>query len=199
MRRYRHVILGAIVTVGMVFGINQPAAPNHHGAHVVVPPGTAGPRVGPSYLYPDPTLTAGSVNPNISQANIHETICNPQWSTTSIRPPVTYTNRLKAKQLTAARYTDKTPSDYEEDHFISLELGGNPTDERNLWPEPWGTPATPLTSRGPFPASVVGAKSKDQVENALHKEVCAGTLTLEEAQRIISTDWFKYYRDRLLK
>ena len=28
------------------------------------------------------------------------------------------------------------PSDYQEDHLISLELGGHPTDPRNLWPEP---------------------------------------------------------------
>ena len=31
--------------------------------------------------------------------------------------------------------------------------------------------------------------------NQLHKEVCAGTLTLHEAQQIIATDWFLYYRD----
>jgi len=54
-------------------------------------------------------------------------------------------------------------------------------------------------SKGPFPAHLVGTKSKDAVENALHKEVCAGTLTLKEAQDIISTDWFKYYRDKVLK
>jgi len=59
--------------------------------------------------------------------------------------------------------SDKTPSHYEEDHFISLELGGNPRDPKSLWPEMWGTPGTPLTSRGP--------KAKDAVENELHKEV----------------------------
>ena len=45
---------------------------------------------------------------------------------------------------------------------------------------------------------LVGAKSKDAVENALHREVCAGTLTLRQAQWIIATDWFKYYRERVL-
>jgi hypothetical protein len=34
-------------------------------------------------------------------------------------------------------------------------------------------------------------------ENALHREVCAGTLTLREAQWIIATDWFKYFREKL--
>ena len=143
-------------------------------------------RVGPSYLYPNYTATPGLVNPDITQANINR-----------IRPPVTYTDRLKQQQL--AHATDKNPAHYEEDHFISLELGGHPRDPRNLWPERWGTPAQPLTARGPFPSHLVAAKSKDAAENALHREVCAGTLTLREAQWIIATDWFKYYRDKVLK
>jgi hypothetical protein len=56
---------------------------------------------------------------------------------------------------------------YEEDHFISLELGGHPRDPKNLWPEMWGTPGTPLTERGPFPSHLVGAQTKDHVERAL--------------------------------
>ena len=28
---------------------------------------------------------------------------------------------------------------------------------------------------------------------------CHGTMTLQEAQHIIATDWFKYYRDHVLK
>ena len=159
----------------------------------------SGTRVGPTYIYPNPKLTPGLVNLDITQANIDQTICNPQWSTKSIRPPVTYTNDLKAKQLAHPNYKDKNPSHYEEDHFISLEIGGHPRDPRNLWPEPWGTPAQPLTSIGPFPAHLVGAKTKDAVENQLHKEVCDGTLTLRQAQGIIATDWFKYYRDHVLK
>jgi hypothetical protein len=59
--------------------------------------------------------------------------------------------------------------------------------------------AQPLTARGPFPPELVGAKAKDAVENALHQEVCAGTLTLQAAQTIIATDWFKYYKEKILK
>jgi hypothetical protein len=29
-----------------------------------------------------------------------------------------------------------SPSNYEEDHFIPLELGGAPKNPKNLWPEP---------------------------------------------------------------
>jgi hypothetical protein len=156
-------------------------------------------RVGPRYLYPDPAITPGAVNPAITQANINQTICNPNWSTKMIRPPASYTNNLKRQQLGSPRFKDKTSSHYEEDHLISLELGGDPRDPKNLWPEMWGTPGTPLTAKGPFPHHLVGAKTKDAVENALHKAVCAGTLTLQEAQEIIRTDWFKYYRDNVLK
>src|SRR5437667_4827159 len=192
------VVAGAVVAAVVVWVPSLTSA-GHHGAHVVVPPGQAGPRVGPSSLYPDPILTPGATNPNITQANINDTICNPNWSTKTIRPPASYTNILKNQQLGAARYLDKAPSHYEEDHLISLELGGNPRDPKNLWPEMWGTLNQPLTSRGPFPPELVGAKAKDAVENALHKEVCTGTLRLHEAQQIIATDWFLYYRDHVLK
>jgi hypothetical protein len=155
-------------------------------------------RVGPSYLYPAATVTPGVVNPDVTQANITATICQSGWTAT-IRPPASYTNTLKKQQLAAVTFKDKASSHYEEDHFISLELGGHPRDPKNLWPEMWGTPGTPLTAQGPFPSHLVGAKSKDAVENALHKEVCAGALTLQDAQHIIVTDWFKYYRDNVLK
>ena len=172
---------------------------SHHGSHVVVPPGQPAPRVGPSYLYPDPETTPGGTNPQVTQASIHQTICVRSWTAT-IRPPRSYTDTLKKRQLQAVRFTDKNPARYEEDHhLISLELGGNPRDAKNLWPEMWGTPGTLLTARGPFPPSLVGAKAKDRTENALNTAVCNGTMTLQEAQHIIATDWFKYYRDHVLK
>src|SRR2546425_4126736 len=77
-------------------------------------------RAGPSYLYPDPLKTPGAVNPDITQTNINDTVCNRQWSTKSIRPPVSYTNQLKVQQLAVSKRKDKNPSHYEEDHLISL-------------------------------------------------------------------------------
>ena len=57
------------------------------------------------------------------------------------------------------------PKDFEEDHFIPLEIGGNPASPLNLWPEPWPD-----------------AHRKDRVENWLHRQVCSGKMTLREAQ-----------------
>jgi hypothetical protein len=105
-------------------------------------------RVGPSYLYPDHAVAPGLVNPDITQANIHQTICSPTWSTKTIRPPATYTTHLKQLQLTAGHATDRNPTHYEEDHFISLELGGHPRDPRNLWPERWAPPRSRSRAAG---------------------------------------------------
>jgi len=158
-----------------------PTLATHHGSHVVVPPGQPAPRVGPSHLYPDPETTPGAINVEVSQANIQQTICVRGWTAT-IRPPQSYTGTLKKQQLQAVRFTDKNPAHYEEDHFISLELGGNPRDPKNLWPEMWGTPGTPLASRGPFPPPIVGAKAKDKTETALNTAICNGTIGVDPVQ-----------------
>lgn len=122
-------------------------------------------------MLPDPTCTPGAVNPAVTQANIKRTICKSGWTAT-VRPPASYTNKLKAQQIAAYGYADADPHSYEEDHLISLELGGAPADPKNLWPE---------HPQAPNP--------KDKVENRLHRQVCAGTLSLAEAQREIATDW----------
>ena len=107
--------------------------------------------------------TPGVLNPDVTQANISQTICVPGWTRT-VRPSVEYTNALKVKQMRAYRELG-SPSDYQEDHLISLELGGNPTDPRNLWPEPY-----------PRAAQV------DRIENDLNAKVCSGVLSLADAQ-----------------
>jgi hypothetical protein len=112
----------------------------------------------------DPTRTPGVLNPDVTQANIRSTICRHGWTST-IRPPTDYTNDLKRKQMRLYGEAGSL-SDYQEDHLISLELGGSPTDPRNLWPEPY-----------PRAAQV------DQIENELNSEVCSGQLTLAQAQQ----------------
>ncbi|MEV4255633.1 hypothetical protein AB0J52_20955 [Spirillospora sp. NPDC049652] len=125
----------------------------------------------PATTRPDPKCTPGATNPDVTQANIHQTICVAGY-TKKIRPPVTYTNRLKRQQIKEYGYKDTSPSGYEEDHFIPLSIGGHPTDPRNLWPEPGGSP-----------------NPKDQVEFKLYKAVCAGQVTLAAAQRAMADDW----------
>ena len=111
-----------------------------------------------------PTRTPGVLNPNVTQANIRSTICRHGWTST-IRPPESYTGALKRKQMRQYRETGSM-SEYQEDHLISLELGGSPTDPRNLWPEPYPR-----------------ASDVDKIENELNAEVCSGELTLAQAQQ----------------
>ena len=112
----------------------------------------------------DLVRTPGVLNPEVTQANIHATICVKGWTST-IRPPTSYTNELKRRQMREYGVSGSL-SDYQEDHLISLSLGGHPTDPRNLWPEP-----------NPRALHV------DEIERDLHEQVCAGELTLAEAQR----------------
>ena len=109
------------------------------------------------------TLTPGALNPDVTQATIATTVCKRGWTRT-VRPPVSYTNGLKAKGLRQYGLRGP-PSGYQEDHLISLELGGDPTDPRNLWPEPYPRAAT-----------------VDEIENELNARVCSGALSLTEAQ-----------------
>src|ERR1700691_1141139 len=62
-------------------------------------------HVGPPDIYPDPSRTPAAVNPEITQENIHETICNPRWSTRTIRPEASYTSRLKKEQIEEYSYS----------------------------------------------------------------------------------------------
>jgi hypothetical protein len=109
------------------------------------------------------SLTPGVLNPDVTQATIRSTICLQGWTRT-VRPPVSYTNDLKRRGLRQYGLRGP-PGDYQEDHLISLELGGDPSDARNLWPEPY-----------PRAAAV------DRIENDLRHRVCAGSLTLAQAQ-----------------
>jgi hypothetical protein len=154
---------------------------------------------------PDPARTPGAVNPAINGDTMADTICNPLWSTSSIRPPSSYTTKLKRRQMRELGYTLANPlpriptkngqgtrpdlskcvehsgnsACYEEDHLISLELGGDPTSESNLWPEPW--------------TGALNAHVKDRLENALHRQVCDGVVKLETAQKAIAFDWVAAY------
>src|ERR1700682_1207011 len=56
-------------------------------------------RLGPAEIYPDSARTPGFANPDITQANIADNLCNPTWSTSTIRPPTSYTNSLKLTQM----------------------------------------------------------------------------------------------------
>lgn len=119
----------------------------------------------------DATCTPGEIDTNVTQSNIKTTICVAGY-TTRVRPSTAYTDALKVQQIREYGYTDTNVKDYEEDHFIPLELGGNPTDPKNLWPELGASP-----------------NPKDGVEGKLKRLVCSNKMTLEEARQRIRANW----------
>lgn len=129
--------------------------------------------------------TPGALYPSIvTQDNIKTTICKPGWTKT-VRPSVGYTNMMKLGQMDALGLGKKNPKDYEEDHKVPLELGGNPSSALNLWPEHWSKP--------------YGAHEKDKLENAVKKDVCSGKLTLAAAQAIFLGNFWDEYKRRYEK
>ena len=123
---------------------------------------------------PDHSCTPGEVNPNVTQDNIHSTICVPHWTKT-IRPPTSYTNPLKTKLMDSYGLDASDRQNYELDHLIALEDGGNPTSVNNLWPEPYNIQEN--------------AHVKDAFENYLNTQVCSGAMSLSDAQHALSEDW----------
>ncbi len=119
---------------------------------------------------PDPACTPGAINPDVTQDTIGQTICVRGW-TAKVRPPVSFTDPLKKQQMRL--YSSSGPmSAYEEDHLVSLEIGGAPSDPKNLWPEP-----------------INDAKQKDQVENLAKQKICSGAMLLVDIQQKMSHDW----------
>ena len=154
----------------------------------------AGERGGATLLFPaadalpDPRLTPGAIDPTVTQRNLGQTICRRGGYTRSVRPPESVTERLKRRQVRQYGYAQQVGHaglrlrHYEEDHLVSLELGGSPADPRNLWPEPHRV------------VGGWGSHAKDRLESRLHTMVCRGQLGLTDAQRMIATNWIVAYK-----
>jgi hypothetical protein len=115
-----------------------------------------------------------ALNSAVTSDNIEENICVPGWTKT-IRPPVTYTNRIKKQLLQKEGLTMAHAPEYELDHVVPLALGGHPTSPKNLRLQPWDGPN--------------GAHAKDVMEARMHRLVCSGLVTLKEARTCMATRW----------
>ena len=104
-------------------------------------------------------------------------VCTPGYTKKVRNVPSSLKKQVYAEYGIASR----RPGQYEVDHLISLELGGS-NSIKNLWPESYVTQ--------PWNAHV-----KDQLENALHDDICAGRISLQQAQQEIATDWIAAYKE----
>ena len=171
-RRHRTAWFGAPIVLALLLGVPADAS-------------AAAPASGVLHTgLPNHTLTPGALNPAVTQATIHRTICVSGWTTT-VRPSSSYTTRLKRIQLAAYGSHDRSLADYEEDHLVSLELGGSPASTKNLWPEPHHLKVGGLD---------LGSVAKDGFENYLRRQVCAGRITLAKARSEIARNWVLYWK-----
>jgi hypothetical protein len=123
---------------------------------------------------PDPRCTPGAIRSGVSLA----TICAFGYSR-SVRPPESYTEPLKLRQMRAYNLPGRA-RDYEEDHLVPLSIGGAPRDPANLWPEP---------RSGPY-----NAGQKDELESWAARTACAGRIPLARLQHEMAADWRALYR-----
>lgn len=119
---------------------------------------------------PDPVLTPGTVTTAKT-----EYVCKVRWSVD--RRHVTTAMKRHVVAAYGLAWADR--SLWEIDHLVPRELAGADS-ILNLWPQPFAGP--------------MGAHQKDLAENATHKAVCAGRLTLAAAQRQMAADWTVLYR-----
>ena len=122
---------------------------------------------------PDLSLTPG-VATNLTK----EQVCTKVWGK-DVRH-VTESMKRQVFHAYGFAHGNKDPRcPCEIDHLISRELGGA-DDVRNLFPQSY---------TGPW-----NARMKDRLENRLHREVCKGSISLQDAQKAIVDDWQAAYR-----
>lgn len=136
---------------------------------------------------PKPELTPGVTDPEVTQANLKESVCKHThftW-TEAHQPPASYLEEAGRDLIREYGYTDTQLKHYQIDHLIPLSLGGHPTDRKNLWPQP-------LVAKW-------SARRKDYFEEMLHGKVCRGEISLSDAQNLFRTNWIEGYLKQLGK
>ena len=120
---------------------------------------------------PNPVFTPGSTR----QASLTE-LCALD------REEVVKNVPSQVEQRVFQEYGIKRPaaSNFEVDYLITPGLGGS-DDLRNLWPEPHSN-------------AMWNSFVKDQLEDHLHHMVCERKISLEQAQRDMSTNWIAAYK-----
>lgn len=123
-----------------------------------------------------------NVTPGVIRTANAAEICAKTFRTKPFRKT---TLEMKHQACKLYGITDECPSTHgkmELDHLIPLELGGDDSLD-NLWPQ-----------LATYSDSSPGFHVKDQLENELHRRVCAGKITLDDAQACIASNWLACYR-----
>jgi esterase/lipase superfamily enzyme len=154
---------------------------NHPLARVSLPPkDTCSVGVVNGYPVPDPACTPGAINPTVTldllRGSLFRAACSVNSRVSDRDRAVTFNWYHLALPATGDNQT------CELDYLIPLELGGADSLE-NIWPlcGPKGAPQAQLYF-----------KEKILVNNYLLAQVNSGSISLDEAQREVATNWAQY-------
>jgi hypothetical protein len=120
-------------------------------------------------VLPDPGVTPGAARTTDAKE-----ICAEGFRTGPFRKTTRATKAQAYEEYGVEPNKGMCAGGCEVDHLIPLFDGGEDV-LANLWPQP---------SKG------IGFHQKDVLEVALHRMVCAGKITLPEAQRCIAENWW---------
>jgi hypothetical protein len=118
-------------------------------------------------------------NAQVTQGTIAQTICLAGYMK-AVRPPPDFTNSVKQTLLKRAGYPESEVYKYRLDYIVPVVLGGHPRKLDNF----------ELIRRD----GANNTKRKNGIEAKLQCLVCAGEVSLADAQREASTDWQAAYQ-----
>ena len=175
------LILHRLLGVALALLCGGACEPPAHPPVAQSQPGEIAPASVPSDARPDsalgyPTLPDPAKTPGVTLDVTAADVCTPGYSKRVRDVP----SEVKRQVYASYGVRRREPGEYEIDHLINLSIGGS-NSIRNLWPQSFRT--------SPWNAYV-----KDELENELHRRVCAGTIDLATAQRVIAHNWVAGYR-----
>jgi len=147
------------------------------------------------HALPDPECTPGAVDTSVTK----EGVCT-RYTQNARHPNKRLDNEVFAEYGLSRGGDTK----YENDHVISLELGGADADIANHFPQAYEDKTKIQKMRaGELPDDELGAHAKDMVESWLHQRVCNDKMPAEyrlelwQAQYKIATQWVAVFHELL--
>lgn len=127
------------------------------------------------------TLPNAQLTPGVARDVDMQTLCTTSTKLVRHTSKATKTAVYKEYGITPRHAPECTGPDgacFEIDHLIALTDGGADVKE-NLWPQSYD--------------GACSAHHKDDLEFRLHRLICNGTITMQEAQSALSSDWVVAY------
>ncbi|MBY0511538.1 MAG: hypothetical protein K2P94_15470 [Rhodospirillaceae bacterium] len=128
---------------------------------------------------PDDALTPGYANPKVTADNLQKTVCKAGWALKA-QPQGKYLSKITLLQIRNYGVAEKDAAKYVMDFRIPLSVGGHPTDPANLWPQrkdvAWN------------------AVVKNKLETYVQSELCAGHMSLKDAQGVFQKNWIDVFQ-----